>query len=478
MSVTEKSQFSNIIKPYCYLKAVRSRYPSIHLKNGQTTRISKEGKILSPTEDHALTHLRIKPNIKTCTILVIYTGEFPGCFVNKCTAMCWYEYTLTHGHFIQLQPHKYEYMVCFHPPPEKEAELLRVKYQVLLEQLPKISIDKAMNESSDEYYAAITKANDKVLSQIKKEIQRKLMKMKTIVPKVKQIQNKPIKLKKADTKKVVKLKLTEKKGTKVKQIQKKTTESTTKTHKTPMQYKHTPQPKPRHVHFETRPIISEAPIEDTISTSIQTASEDRSLKVPFRHVAFKSPPYAEECKCLKKRESWKHVKFVNEADVKNVTFIEGDGSSEEEISEEEIIENVVEFYDVILKEEREHEAHENYAEYLTDRLLRRVEKVDKTKTRDLVTCLLKEIVEDASESKVTDEGFIEGLLESILDHTFTDKRKQIEEGFFEELLEEFLARVEKEEEANIAAENRPSSKSFLFESSSSTTETPPMKPCR
>lgn len=449
------------IKPYCFLKALNGSYHSVHLHDGETTRISRDGRILEPMEDHDLTHIRVKPNVTEKLLFAIYVNNFKGCWINDCKALCWYKYTLQHGHSIKLQPDTFEYRVTFFPPPEiQKPNYLTLKIPKSLTEIPAKVIEEIVGEAKNEFWnekKEKIKINDdkkKILKPTAKRTIAKRQQSKAVqkstqrsaAPQKQKI--KSLLLKKSTQRKVSKQKLKTKKKKSARKL------APTETY--------------RHVHFETQPKTkhSQIQVEHLTTATVQTIDayfkESASL---LRHVIFKPTPEAPT-----NRDTTKCVKFTTDCDsCKSVVFVEPEeqGFIETKLTRSEVFECVEELYRNLQEEDKQHKANKHFAMHLIDRLLRKTFNV-KVEDAQYMIDFLKEVVEDAVTMKDKDKAFVGKMIDDLVEDMFVERRRLIQDGFFEGLLEEIFDRIpiQESEEVTISEETPLVSSSSMSESSS------------
>lgn len=431
------------IKPYCYLKPLDCVCRSIYLHDAETTRISRDGRIVLPIEDPEFIHIRVRPDVATKTLSAIYVSNFKGCWINGCMALCWYKYTLNHGHIIRLQADCYEYQVTFFPPPKPVSviDYLQLKIPKSLTEIPKKVMDEIVCEAKNEFLEERNerlKAKERLTEELGGGGEKKIEEKPTV---------------KRKSKAIAKKKKKQKKKCKVKKLKK------------PPKLETPTQPLTKHVHFKTR---SKAPtfsdVEEEVSktidylatTAIQTT--DSSFIPPssshLRKVIFR--PDTQRFK----KTAEKSVKFVAEVEsVKSVVIKEpaartdyGDDDEDFDLLEVEpsrsgIFEMVLELYDRMREEEREYKTDKYFAMYLLDKILR---KMYKLKMADLTFMreLLNDVVEDAVTMKAKNLQMAKRVIDDVVDHVFVEKRKQIHGGLIEEILTEIFARI-REPEAKV-----------------------------
>lgn len=414
------------IKPYCYLTPLDTNCCSIYLHNGETTRLSHEGQIVSPTEDPELIHIRVKPDVVAKTLSTIYVSNYKGCWINGCVALCWYRYTLNHGHIIRLQPEGYEYQVNFFPPPHKEvADLLLLKIPKSLTEIPKKVMDELVCEAKLEYFEEKLRA-------------------RTVKPPAQEVGADEQRIEKKPPVPEKTKKKAKRKCSRGKKPKKPPTVEASK-------------PDKKHVHFKTRPKppqMSEAEEQalktmDYLATTAAQTSDDtyimeRSTSL-VRKVIFSAE--ARESRLHKKHVD-KSVKFIAETgSEKNVVIVEPDEDlldDELETSKSGIFEMVLELYGRMREEEREYATDRSFVMYLLDRILRRMYRLNTSDVK-FMRDLLDSVVENAVTMKERDLAMAKKVIDDVVDRVFVSRRKSIEEGFFEKLLGDIFSRIDEPE---------------------------------
>lgn len=426
MSYRLKMPVKTTIKPYCYLKPLDSNGQSIYLHNGETTRLSHDGRIVSPIEDPESIHIRVKPDVIAKTLSTIYVSNYKGCWINGCMALCWYKYMLNHGHIIRLQSNCYEYEVNFFPPPQKKvADLLLLKIPKSLTEIPKKVMDELVSEAKMEYFEEKLKAKESIKLENEEVGSGEHKTEKLALEKTK-----PTK-KQTKKKKCVKGKKQPRKPSKIEKL----------------------KPQVKHVHFKTRPKLPQTPsaeeqtlksIDYLSTTAVQTTDDaykiDRSVSLS-RKVIF-SAEAAHTTKIHKKHVE-KFVKFIPEtSSERNVVIVEPEEDSDDEIAQTKsgIFEMVLDLYEQIREEERGYARDKNFAMYLMDKILRKVYKLKMSDVK-FVQDLLDDVVEDVVTMKHKDLAFAKRVVDEVVDQVFVESRRTIEKGWLEWLLSNIFKKI-------------------------------------
>lgn len=412
------------IKPYCYLKRLDSTTDSIYLHNGETSRISREGRLLSPLENPEFIHIRVKPDNITKTLSVIYVSNHKGCWINGCIALCWYKYILNHGHIIRLQTDSYEYQVTFFPPPKtKFTDLLFLKIPQSLTEIPKKVIDELVYEAKMEYIEEKTKVKE-IFFEDTEIIEKKAMTKKT-----------------KETKKKVP---SRKKSSEIEKL------------KNPVRGEMKKRAENR-VHFKTRPKDSQIlKAEEEALNRFKylangTQTTDNANLLPsaslYRKVIF-STEAIPATKSYKKHVP-KTVRFVSDLEsAKSVVIVEPDeGLDQDEVvlTKSKIFEMVLQLYNRMQEEERDFNRDKNFVRYLLDKMF---SKMYRTETSDLkfIRNILDCVVEDAVTMRENDLAMAKRVIDDVVEQIFIEKKTVTEGGFIEKLLKDIFARIGESED--------------------------------